>query len=81
VSPTNAVTVTTDAYSPPRFITAILWIQLESPCETYKHFEHLANVCLLGTFLSFLQESGMQNIAALLPVLSEMAGFWQTSEV
>ena len=46
-----------------------------------KNFEHLANVCLLGTFFSFLQESGMQNIAALLPVLSDMAGFWQTSEV
>jgi len=52
---------------------------VEFMCD--KHFEHLANVCLLGTFFLFLQESGMQNIAALLPVLSDMAGFWKTSEV
>jgi len=67
VSPSNAVTVTV-TYTPSHFITAILWIQLESPCVTYKHFEHLANGCLLGTYFLFLQEGGMQNIAALLPV-------------
>ena len=66
MSPSSAVTVTKNAHTPPSFITAVLWIQLESPCMTYKHFEHLANVCLLGTFFLFLEESGMQNIAALL---------------
>ena len=56
VSPSNAVTVTTDAYNPFCFITAILWIQLESPCVTYKHFEHLANVCLLGACFCFCRK-------------------------
>jgi len=54
LSPSNAVTFTTDAYTTPDFITAVPLDTTGDPCKTYKLSGHLANVCLLGAFFLFL---------------------------
>jgi hypothetical protein len=82
LSLSDAVTFTTDTYTPPGFITAI---PLDMTGDYMCDLEALLNIwqmsaCLVRSFC-FCRKWNAKYVAVLLYVLNNMTGFWQTSEV
>ena len=71
-----------DAYTPPSFITAVPLDLTGDPCGIYK-FSETSGKCMLAWCILFVsvEKWNVKYVAALLPVLSNMAGFQQTLEM
>jgi len=81
-SPSDAVTFTTDTYTPLGFITAIpLDMTGDSVCDLQALLSiWQMSACLVCSFC-FCRKWNAKYVTVLLPVLSNMTGFWQTWEV
>ena len=82
MSLSNAVTSDMDAYTPPGFITAVPLGTTGDPCGTCRLYG-TSGKCMLAWCILFIsvEKWKAKYVAALLPVLSNVAGFQQTSGV
>jgi hypothetical protein len=82
MSPSNAATFTTDTYDPPGFGTAEFLLRTGDPCGTCTVTVTPDESELTGCILFvFAEKWNAKSVAALLPVPSNKANCWQTSEV